>query len=87
MLLILIDQVDTKRLRWRNELMLTLDSRVELTCTENEQIALATILRIQGNRVDVALDQGGGDIIISMVMQKPGLYVGSRSGLEFTMRT
>ena len=67
--------------------MLTLDARVQLTCTENDQVAPATILRIQGNRVDVVLDQGGGDIIISMVMQKLGLYVGSRSGLEFTMRT
>ena len=67
--------------------MLTLDARVQLTCTENDQVAPATIARIQGNRVDVVLDQGGGDIIISMVMQKPGLYVGSRSGLEFTMRT
>ena len=67
--------------------MLTLDARVQLTCTETDQVAPATIVRIQGNRVDVALDHGGGDIIISMVMQKPGLYVGSRSGLEFTMRT
>ena len=67
--------------------MLTLDARVQLTCTETDQVAPATILRIQGNRVDVVLDQGGGDIMISMVMQKPGLYVGSRSGLEFTMRT
>ena len=67
--------------------MLTLDARVQLTCTETDQVAPATVLRIQGNRVDVVLDQGGGDIIVSMVMQKPGLYVGSRSGLEFTMRT
>jgi hypothetical protein len=67
--------------------MLTLDARVQLTCTETDQVAPATILRIQGNRVDVVLDQGGGDIIISMLMQKPGLYVGSRSGLEFTMGT
>ena len=67
--------------------MLTLDARVHVTCTETDQVASATIVRINGNRVDVALDQGGGDIIISMVMQKPGTYVGSRSGLEFTMRT
>jgi hypothetical protein len=67
--------------------MLTLDARVQLTCTETDQVAPATILRIQGNRVDVVLDQGGGDVIISMVMQKPGLYVGSRSGLEFIMST
>ena len=67
--------------------MLTLDARVHVTCTETDQVAPATIVRIIGNRVDVVLDQGGGDIIISMVMQKPGLYVGSRSGLEFIMRT
>ena len=67
--------------------MLTLDARVQLSCTETDQVAPATIVRIQRNRVDVLLDQGDGDIIISMVMQKPGLYVGSRSGLEFTMRT
>ena len=67
--------------------MLTLDARVQVTCTETNHVAPATIVRIQGNRVDVALDPGGGDIIISMMMQKPGLYVGSRSGLEFTMRT
>ena len=67
--------------------MLTLDARVHVTSTETDQVAPATIVRINGNRVDVVLDQGGGDIIISMVMQKPGLYVGSRSGLELTMRT
>ena len=66
--------------------MLTLDARVQVTCTETDQVALATIVRIQGSRVDVVLDQGGGEIIISMVKQKPGLYVGNRSGLEFTMR-
>ena len=66
--------------------MLTLDARVQVTCTETDHVATATIVRIQGNRVGVVLDQGGGEIIISMVMQKPGLYVGSRSGLEFTMR-
>ena len=67
--------------------MLTLDARVQVNCTETDRAEPATIVRIQSNRVDVALDKGGGDIIISMVMQKPGLYVGSRSGLEFTMFT
>ena len=68
-------------------MMLTLDARVQVTCTETDQVAPATIVRVQRNRVDVLLDQGGGNIIISMEMQKPGLYVGSRSGLEFTMLT
>ncbi len=68
-------------------MMLTLDARVQITCTETDHVAPATVVRIQGKRVDVVLNQRGEDIIISMVMQKPGLYVGSRSGLEFTMRT
>ena len=65
--------------------MLTLDARVQVACTETDQVAAATIVRIQGDRVDVVLDQGNGDIIIKMVKQKPGFYVGNRSGLEFTM--
>ena len=64
--------------------MLTLDARVKLTCVDTDQVADGTIVRIQGNRVDVALDQGG--LIISLFMKKPGLYVGSQSGLEFVMR-
>jgi len=64
--------------------MLTLDARVKLTCADTDQVADGTIVRIQGNRVDVALDQGG--LMISLFMKKPGLYVGSQSGLEFVMR-
>ena len=30
---------------------------------------------------------GGGNLLVSLNMQKPGLYVGSQSGLEFVMRT
>ena len=64
--------------------MLTLDARVKLTCVDNDQEADGTIVRIQGNRVDVELDQGG--LMISLFMKKQGLYVGSQSGLEFVMR-
>ena len=64
--------------------MLTLDARVKLTCVDNDQEADGTIVRIQRNRIDVALDQGG--LMISLFMKKPGLYVGSQSGLEFVMR-
>ena len=64
--------------------MLTLDAKVDLTCVETEQTATGTIVRIQGNRVDVALDQGG--LMVSLHMKKAGLYVGSQSGLEFVMK-
>ena len=66
--------------------MLTLDKRVTLHCTDTGKDATGTIVRINGNRVDVMLD-GGGNLLVSLSMQKAGLYVGSQSGLEFVMRT
>ena len=66
--------------------MLTLDQKVTLHCTDTGKDAAATIVRIAGGRVDVMLD-GGANILISLFMQKQGLYVGSQAGLEFVMRT
>ena len=66
--------------------MLTLDKKVTLHCTDSGKDATGTIVRINGNRVDVMLD-GGGNLLVSLSMQKAGLYVGSQSGLEFVMRT
>ena len=64
--------------------MLILDAKVNLTCIETDRMATGTIVRIQGKRVDVALDQGG--LMVSLHMKKAGLYVGSQSGLEFVMK-
>ena len=64
--------------------MLTLDQTVTLSCTDTG--GAFHHVRIVGNRVDVMLD-GGGNLLVSLSMQKPGLYVGSQSGLEFVMRT
>ena len=66
--------------------MLALDKKVTLHCTETGKDAAGTIVRINGKRVDVILD-GGGNLLVSLFMQKAGLYVGSQSGLEFVMRT
>ena len=66
--------------------MLTLDQKVVLNCTDTGRDASGTIVRIVGERVDVMLD-GGGNLLISLFMQKAGLYVGSQSGLEFVMKT
>lgn len=66
--------------------MLTLDQKVTLHCNDTGKDAAGTIVRIAGGRVDVMLD-GGANILISLFMQKRGLYVGSQSGLEFVMRT
>ena len=64
--------------------MLSLDAKVNLTCVETDRVAPGAIVRIQGNRVDVALDQGG--LMVSLYMKKAGLYIGSQSGLEFVMK-
>ena len=64
--------------------MLCLDAQVNLTCVETNQMATGIIVRIQGNRVDVALEQGG--LMVSLYMKKAGLYVGRQSGLEFVMK-
>ena len=66
--------------------MLALDQKVTLSCTDTGKVAAGTIVRIVGSRVDVMLN-GGGNLLVSLNMQKPGLYVGSQSGLEFVMRT
>ena len=66
--------------------MLALDQKVTLSCTDTGNDASGTIVRIVGNRVDVMLD-GGGNLLVSLNMQKPGLYVGLQAGLEFVMRT
>lgn len=64
--------------------MLRLDSKVNLTCVETDKMAPGTIIRIQGNRVDVALDEGG--LFVSLFMKRTGLYIGNQSGLEFVMK-
>ena len=66
--------------------MLALDQKVTLSCTDTGNDASGTIVRIVGNRVDVMLD-GGGILLVSLNMQKPGLYVGAQAGREFVMRT
>ena len=65
--------------------MLTLDKKVTLHCTDTGKDATGTIVRINGNRVDVTLE--GSDILIGLQMQRPGIYVGTMSGLEFVMKT
>ena len=66
--------------------MLTLDQKVTLHCNDTGKDATGTIVRIHGQRIDVMLD-GGGNLLVSLSMQKAGLYVGTQSGLEFVMRT
>ena len=64
--------------------MLSLDARVTLTCVETDQVAMGTVIRIKGDRVDVRLDKG--ELIVSLFKKRLGFYVGSKSGLEFVMK-
>jgi hypothetical protein len=66
--------------------MLTIDKSVTLNCTDTGKDAAARIVRIQRDRVDVIL-AGGAEILISLHKTRPGIYVGSQSGLEFVMKT
>ena len=65
--------------------MLTIDQKVTLKCTDTGCDASGNVVRIVGDRVDVILN-GGSNIVVSLRMSKPGLYVGSQSGLEFVMK-
>ena len=65
--------------------MLAIDQKVTLNCTDTGQNAPGTIVRIVGGRVDVML-AGGTDILVSLRMSRPGLYIGSQAGLEFVMK-
>ena len=65
--------------------MLVLDQKVTLSARIPERTPPAQSFGF-GSRVDVMLD-GGGNLLVSLNMQKPGLYAGSQSGLEFVMRT
>ena len=65
--------------------MLAIDQKVNLSCTETGRDAPGIIVRIVGGRVDVMLD-AGTNIVVSLRKSKPGLYVGSQSGLEFVMK-
>ena len=57
--------------------MLRLDSKVQLTC-ETDKMAPGTIVRIQGNRVDVVLDQVDCEC---RFMKRLG-FMGNQSGLN-----
>ncbi len=60
-----------------------LDDTVTVECTDTDQKMEAQVVRMQGDRVDVMVS----GLILSLRRTKPGLYVGSRSGMEFVLKT
>ena len=64
--------------------MLSLDKQVNLTCIETDKVAKGKIVRIQGNRVDVALDQGG--LLISLYMKNRAFMLAANQALNLSCK-
>lgn len=60
-----------------------LDDTVTIECTDTDQKLDAQVVRMQGDRVDVMVS----GLILSLRRTRPGIYVGTRSGMEFVLKT
>lgn len=63
--------------------MLRLDQEVNVHCTDTDIDAKGTIVRIRPDGFDVSM----GPLIIGFRKHRPGIYVGTQSGMEFVVRT
>lgn len=59
-----------------------LDDKVTVTCTDTDKTMPGTIVRLRGDWVDVSV----GDLLISLRKAKADLWVGSKAGMEFTVK-
>jgi hypothetical protein len=60
-----------------------LDEVISVACTDTGKSLPGTVVRMRGDWVDVSI----GDLLISLKRTKPGLWVGSRAGMEFVIHT
>lgn len=60
-----------------------LDDTVSVECTDTEQTLDGKVTRLQGDRLEVMVS----GFILALRRTKPGLYVGSRGGMEFVVRS
>jgi hypothetical protein len=60
-----------------------LDDQVTVTCTDTDKTMPGTVVRMKGEWVDVEV----GELMISLKKAKPGLWVGSKAGMEFIIQT
>ena len=58
-----------------------LDDKVTVTCTDTDKTMPGTVIRMKGDWVDVEV----GELMISLKRAKPGLWVGAKAGMEFTI--
>lgn len=60
-----------------------LDETVTVICTDTDREMRGTVVRLNGDRAEVTI----GDLLIGLRRTKPGLWVGSRAGMEFVVRS
>lgn len=60
-----------------------LNDAVTVTCTDTDKTMRGTVVRLQGDRADVSV----GDLLIGLRRAKPGIWVGSRAGMEFVVKS
>jgi hypothetical protein len=66
----------------RLEFTMRLDDQVTVTCTDTDKTMPGTVIRMKGEWVDVEV----GELIINLKKSKPGLWVGSKAGMEFIIQ-
>jgi hypothetical protein len=59
-----------------------LDDQVTVTCTDTDKTMPGTVVRMRGEWVDVEV----GELMISLRKSKPGLWIGSKAGMEFIIQ-
>ena len=60
-----------------------LDAQVTVTCTDTDKSMPGTVVRMRGDWADVSV----GEMVISLRRTKPRLWVGTRAGMEFTVKS
>lgn len=59
-----------------------LDDQVTVTCTDTDKSMPGKVVRMRGEWVDISI----GELLIGFRKAKPGLWVGSRAGMEFVVK-
>lgn len=59
-----------------------LDDIVSVTCTDTDKTEQGKVVRLGRDRADIMI----GPAVIRFRMTKPGFYIGTLHGLEFTMK-
>ena len=59
-----------------------LDDQVMVTCTDTDKTMEGTIVRIRGERGDVAV----GELILNLRRTRPGIWLGIQAGMEFVVK-